>query len=223
MVDFHATSPLFYAQTADTNHVLTAIKDVQQFYQDSFTNLLWLVGIIFVLMGVVMPLVLQWLQSRSFDKKEKEILEKFREEIDAVKADLKSEIDSVKTELKQEAEKESTRITAEMLMSHAANLGLTSSNIYEIVLLSLRAAYRFAKLRDTNRLETAIGVASVYKEEINQNLIPYPLKERKECVRLLLEDCENILEELKDKQFDTKYFEQVFAIRDVVNKIKLDP
>ena len=58
--------------SADANDVLAAIKDVQQFYQDSFANLLWVMGtiitlIIFVLggvVGVIMPIVLQRWQSR---------------------------------------------------------------------------------------------------------------------------------------------------------------
>ena len=232
MLDFHATvdpnvGRLFYAQPADTNHVLTAIKDVQQFYQDSFANLLWTMGTIVVLMtfimGVVMPLVLQWSRSRSFNKTEQNLLEKFQNDIEAAKADLKSEIDLVKTELKQKAGKSLTEITAETLMSSAGTLALTSSNTFEITLLSLRGAWRYAKLQDTEKLEIAIGLAIAAGKKINQNLIQYPLKERKECVSLLLEECENTLEELKDKQLDTKYFEQVLAIRDIVNKIKLSP
>ena len=227
MFDFHVTSPLFYTQLADTNQVLVTIKDIQQFYQDSFTNLLWTMGTIFVLMsvviGVVMPLILQWLQSRSFNKTEQKILEKFQNDIETSRADLKSEISSVKKELKQDAEKEFIRVTAESLMSHAANLGLTSPNIFEIVLLSLRAAWRFAKLRDTNSLETAIGIASAYNERITNNLNSKPLSERKKCVRLLLDECEVNLNQLKDEKLDTKYFEQILDIRTTVSKIKLNP
>ena len=56
------------ASSADATNVLAAIKDVQQFYQDSFANLLWVMGIIisvgFLLVGVVVPVVMQLFQSR---------------------------------------------------------------------------------------------------------------------------------------------------------------
>ncbi len=242
MLDFHVTvdpniSRLFYAQPADTNHVLTAIKDVQQFYQDSFANLLWVMGIIisvgFLLVGVVMPLVLQRLQSRSFKKTEQNLLGKFQNDIEAAKAALKSETDSkvatIKTQLsqtgeqlKQEAKENFIKVTGDILLSHATTLSLTSSNTSLIISLSLRAAHGFATLQNDIRLDSAIDSAEKCSPNLRQHLISKPLRARKEWVNELLKNCNLLLDKLKEKNLDTKYLKRVFAIEDIIRNIPLE-
>jgi hypothetical protein len=225
MFNFHVTIdpntyPLFYPHSADANQVLAAIKDVQQFYQDSFYNLLVFMTVAFMLIGIVMPLILQWLQNRSFDKTEKELLEKFKNDIEAAKADLKSEIDSVKKELKQDAYKEYNRLLANIAMSHAATLSLTSSNSYEIMSMALVGAMGFAMVKDTENLELVIRNAMKASDNIKQNLCLLPFSNQNECVKNLLASCDRLLDKLKEHKLDNKYFEQVFAIKDIVNKAK---
>ena len=51
----------------------TALEFVRSFYEQTWTNLIWLLGISFGVIGIIMPLFLQWLHSRNNKKQIQEL------------------------------------------------------------------------------------------------------------------------------------------------------
>ncbi len=209
------------SQSADANSVLAAVKDVQQFYQDSFSNLLWTMGIIITIMlvivGVVMPLYLEWSRSRSFKKTEKKLLDKFENDIKKAKADFKAELTQTSEQLKKEAKENVTRLEAKMYMTEAFTLAREASQPARIALLSLRAAKNYAKLQNSESLYAALNMA-----EVGLSYLMGSSASQRE-VNDLLTTCGSVSDELTAQKLDPEYLKRVTAMETTIGKIQLKP
>jgi hypothetical protein len=67
-----------------------AVEFVKYYYDHTWNNLLWLLGIAFGLIGIVIPLVMQWIQSRNNQEQIKELNENYKILHDTKINDLKN-------------------------------------------------------------------------------------------------------------------------------------
>lgn len=53
----------------DYNTFIATMSSVRDFYQDSFSSLLWFSGISLGLIGILTPIIINWITTRSFENK----------------------------------------------------------------------------------------------------------------------------------------------------------
>jgi hypothetical protein len=66
----------------------TALDFVRSYYEQTWTNLIWLLGIAFGVIGIILPLFFQWLQSQN-NKKQMQEINKFSKDL------LKNQLDEL--------------------------------------------------------------------------------------------------------------------------------
>jgi len=217
--------------SADANNVLEAIKDVQQFYQDSFANLLTVMGIVitvgFVLVGVVTPFVMQLLQSHTFKKTERELLEKSKKDIEESKAELKSEIDSQITnvetslteknnELVREIKEEIIVVLGQSIKTEAEvalSMAQKPLNYYKPTLLFLVAAKHLADKQCATTLDITISQAEEASKKLPDKEIT---KHHIDLNNQLLESCNELFRKIKEKDLDKNFLKRVINIENII-------
>lgn len=139
------------------------IDKVQTFYQSGFNMLVAVLGVGLVIVGVVVPLLIQWYQNRSFKKKEKAFVEKLDKAVEEFQLKLGTEITTVKKLLenleKQMLKKISDENNLALAMVFDVGSAVWNQTGYRQVVLYIHAAYYRALCADWKRSCSALDGA----------------------------------------------------------------
>ena len=171
----------------DYADALDIIEKVDAFYQNAWLKLMALVAIGGALVGVVMPIILERRQSKSFDRTKKEL----DDEIARVHAALKNDIEQV-TEQRNEAETRMLAKVADEFNNAQKASGEFAEHVgQEILLQGFNTAHTLFRLSLSNpehaRLAIHLGAVTVEHCYLLSSLPPLDL--RKQLFTEIIEHC----------------------------------
>jgi tetratricopeptide (TPR) repeat protein len=192
------------------------VQKVDSFYNNAWTKLIFIISIGFTIVGVIVPLFIQWLQKRTLKASEdllkKEIADKTKAIKDEISTNLKKEIEE-KFKL-YEKEIEITRASANAKLYLAEGKVKLSMNYYDKALSDFITASEncmksdnYPSLNDALKLISEDCLPYLSMEEIND------LKTRNNC------DLNYFLDNLT-KTDDRFYFREIIGeIRVIISKL----
>jgi len=215
--------------SADANNVLAAIKDVQQFYQDSFDSLLVVMGIIisvgFIVVGIVVPILINSWQNRNLENIEKNLLDKFKKGIEASKADIKSNVETKVTEVKQELNQAYEEIEEKIKKSF--NVLLAEDHIstarrfhYECEYYLSAATYYILAAQSYAKAKSQIAINNTIKEL--EKAIKKIKSIEKNDAFMLSKYCNGLISIMTEKNLGIELIEKIINIENNIRSIPIE-
>lgn len=190
---------------------LDIVQKVDQFYNNAWTKLIIIISVGFTIVGIIVPLFIQWLQKKSLQASEVLLKKEIAENVKKIKEEISSEL-LIKIDEKfkgYEKEIRITRASANAKLFLAEGRVKLSMNYYDKALSDLISASincieseNYPILSDALKLITTDCLPNLSWEEIND------LKTRNYC------DLNQFLEDLT--KMDDKYY-----FREMIGEIKV--
>jgi len=215
----------FIAQAAEPVITgLDVVKTVDAFYQNAWLMLFGMVVLFGSIIGIVMPLIIQRIQSSSFDKTEKRL----KDEIEQIKNEtqgsiqgeveaLTSKFDEIQKNMEKQIDKRARLNRAEFYSQMATSFTLGGGKKLDTFIFHITSAKELATLKDYGLLTKELDRAISAKGRI---CVPYPKGlVNKEFQTRLLKQINGIREALVDQGVISKYSEQLGNIEDFYKKL----
>jgi len=163
------------------------LQRVASFYENAWANLIFLVTIFLIFVGVIIPILIQWHQRRSFRIEEESLKQEIRKQVEEIRVSLSTELSA---DLNRREEQQQTQLDSKIaevrgslnkqalsLQGHVYNVQgavLFTLNNYGLGLASyLRSAIDFAQSERESALQGSLsaiiktGLPKIENEAIN--------------------------------------------------------
>jgi len=197
---------------------LEIINKLDAFYNNAWNHLLIFVTILVTLVGVVIPLGIQWYQRKTFKLDEERLHTTIRTEVEKARADLKAKLSEQIESEKEKLQEELRRLTKDIavnihqvrggvFMDQGANQLLTHKDFTTAFISYISAIESFVLGNDHLNLRRALNT-------VVQNVLPKLSKEELERSKEpLSEDFEKALEMVKNKDVENAYGDLIKSLR----------
>ncbi len=158
------------------NETLAILEKVNNFYSDSFYQLLWFNGVMGAIVGIFVPLIFQHYQNRKNKQDKKELNNAIETKSDLIKEEIKKEIkkytDDDWTKRKNDIDKELKKIdsTSRGFSFHLSGLSARDKKLYTKALEDyIISGINYIKASDELNLQAIINCINGCLEYLNKS------------------------------------------------------
>ncbi|HUU19752.1 MAG TPA: hypothetical protein VMW72_21555 [Sedimentisphaerales bacterium] len=221
----------FIAQAAEPVITgLDVVKAVDAFYHNAWLKLVVVFAFFGAMIGVVMPLIIQRIQSSSFDKTEKRLKDEIeqiknithlsiQEEVEA----LRSTFDEIQKNLEKQIDKRTRLNRAEFYHQLATCFSLDSEQKCITFIFHITAAREYATLKDyeslTKELNRAISDSAGEIHLLSATSTAKTKEMSKETQAACLEQVDGIRKMLEGQGAISRYSEQLEKVYEICNNL----
>lgn len=195
------------------NETLEILSKVNEFYDSSWSKLLYVIGGAFAVLAIAVPLIIQYIQNKTIKASEKELENKIIDEIEKAKKEIKDELTATLNEKIKEYDvklkKSSDELSGMMMFINGVNY----SGSKEFLLAYQCFVYSFESHLDGN-------IKSQFKLNL-ENILDSLKKLTSESIEILREQKFYNLESLINrmiKDADDEMIEIIMKIREKLKK-----
>ena len=220
----------FIAQAAEPVITgLDVVKTVDAFYHNAWLMLVGLLALFGTLVVVVMPLIMQRIQSSSFDKTEKrlkgeieQIKNKTQESIQGEVEDLRSKFVEIQKDIEKRIENETRSNRAEFYSQMASSFTMDFGQEIAAFVFRINSAKEYAVLKDyesvTEQLNRAISEKGIFRVCPGNNRAE--AEELVEKIRTMcLERVDNLRKILEEQGVKDRYSEQLAKVYEICKNL----
>ncbi len=219
----------FIAQAAEPVITgLDVVKTVEAFYYNAWLMLVGLLALFGSLVVVVMPLIMQRIQSSSFDKTEKRLKDeieqskiKTQESIQEEVKVIKSKFDEIQKDIEKQIDKRARSNRAEFYAQLATSFMYIGEGKFSSFLCYITAAREYATLKKyellTNTLNQVISIGGIRLRPGTGTT--KSKKEVKKTQTLTLEHVDKLRRILEEQGVEDRYSEQLAKVNEICNNL----
>ncbi|MGD8785986.1 MAG: hypothetical protein PVJ60_01065 [Phycisphaerales bacterium] len=209
---------------------LDVVKNVDAFYHNAWLKLIITVVLLGTLIGVVMPLIIQSIQSSSFDKTEKRLKDEIEQIKNETQVSIQREVGvldckfvEIQKNLENQIDKKARFNRAEFYGQMALSLEYDAKNKLSSFIFYITAAREFAILKHykqfTEELNRAISVSKEGFHLLSETSTAKTKEIIKEIQKLYLEQIDELSEMLENQGVKNKYSEQLEKVREICENL----
>ena len=221
----------FIAQAAEPVITgLDVVKTVDAFYHNAWLMLVGLLALFGTLVVVVMPLIMQRIQSSSFDKTEKrlkgeieQIKNKTQESIQGEVEVIKSKFVEIQKDMEKKIDIETRSNRAEFYAQLATSYVFINEGKFSSFFFNITAAREYAILKSyeflTKVLDQAISASAGGIRLRPGTGVTKSIKEVKDAQTLILEKVDKLLRILEEQGVEDRYSSQLAKVYEICNNL----
>ncbi len=163
------------ASSKDSMELLTTVNS---FYNDAWDKLLYIITGSFTIIGVIVPIAIQWYQRRELKLNEEKLKKEIKEEIEAAVTSMQDsfleKIEQTQIEIKEYADNQlqftSDRIEAESFYLHAIKSSGGKNDIF-VVMHALDSIESFLKIGNYRHSKSLIKLIKDHLPKCSKNIV----------------------------------------------------
>lgn len=167
------------------------LNQVNEFYNSAWEKLITIGSIAFAIVGVIVPLIIQWYQKKQLKISEEDLENKFKKEIESIKETIKAEINEI---LKEEVKLFEVKIKKIENSSNAKLLHLqgqkhvSSSNFKSALVDFLGSAKFYSRADEYGNLQPMLEMIENTLDKITKEDIEDIIVSQKYSIKEILEE-----------------------------------
>ncbi|MCP4613508.1 MAG: hypothetical protein GY845_32855 [Planctomycetes bacterium] len=221
----------FIAQAAEPVITgLDVVKTVDAFYNDAWLRLTGMLFLFGIMVGVVMPLIIQRIQSSSFNKTEKRLKDEIEqikiETQESIKGEVKaltSKFDEIQKNMEKQIDKRARTNRAEFYGQLALSFGFDLKRKPSRFMFHITAAREFAILKKyeslTDELNLAITTSAGGIHLLSEISTSKTKESAKQTQTIILGQVDKIRKLLEAQGVKDRYSEQLEKIYEICNNL----
>ena len=137
----------------EVNKQVDVVNKVDTLYANSFTQVYWMLAVIVGVIGVLLPLFMQYLQNRTYEERLHQLVDDSKEELGAQVSEIYQSLEETKTEIE-----ENSNITKTQTFILQSNHAITSKLFSGALASSMIAMHYSLRTNGNSNLKPATSV-----------------------------------------------------------------